>query len=157
MPARFRIFDSGPDKGSDRYFVVDSKPFTTSREHRGPHRSALSMNRMPYHPQMGVGQHVELDAESWYGNAAKRVRNWGVRVKLDDLTPDAAYSAVDFIAECLDEGSDDRKALSEFLKTNHSGSGWSPGTPTLVANAHKDPRVSRVLEQVLAPVEVAVG
>lgn len=145
MPARFRLFDSGPSKGADRYFLVDSRPFAPKEEHRGPWRMALSFNKIPYHPAYGIGLHVELDGKDWANARWYRFRNWGKRIKLDDMDEDASdavYCAIGFVRECLDEGSPDRAALAAFLaEKGRAGD--------LVAQVRANRHIERILHELL--------
>jgi len=143
MPARFRLFDH-PEGGADRYFLVDSRPYSV-REHRGPWRVALSFNRVPYHPSCGIGLHVELDARDWGNALVHRFRNWGKRIKLDDMgedAKDAAHCAINFVQECFEEESRTYRQLAEFLKSTGRAK-------DIVAQAHADPRAARILRTLL--------
>lgn len=142
MPARFRLFDSGPDKGADRYFLVDSRPYSPEYP-RGPWRAALSFNKVPYHPSYGIGLSVELDSRDWGQARMRYFRNWGKRIKLDDMDArDAVYCAVDFVCERLDEGSADRAALAAFLAENGR-------SDDLLAQVHANRHIERILHQLL--------
>lgn len=149
MPARFRLYEDKKTKSSDRYFIVDSRPTDPHDRYPGPWRNALSMNGVPYHPSHGIGMHTQLDSRDWHGNARERFRNWGVRITLEDLSDDAAYCAIDFVADCFEEKSDEHETLKAFLKANHPGGSWCPGGKDIVANAHKNAKVARLLRQIL--------
>jgi hypothetical protein len=146
MPARFRLFDSGPDKSSDRYFLVDARSYSPEGPW-GPWRAALSFNRVPYHPSCGIGLHVELDARDWGNACAHYFRNWGKRITLDDMGPcatDAAHCAIGFVRERLDEKSVSHKRLTEFLtRTGRAAD--------IVTQARQDPKVARILKTLLRP------
>ena len=82
---RIECYDSGPDRGADRYTVVflDRHLWGWTREvalacqGRTDLYPCLGMSGSPFHPQ-GVGQHSE----------AMRGRHLGKRVKLADLPAD---------------------------------------------------------------------
>lgn len=145
MPARFRLFDSGPDKGADRFFIVDSRPYSPNYP-RGPWRMAISFNREPYHPQ-GIGMTVELDAAAWGNALTHYFRNWGRRIKLEDLieldSPSGAYLVIDFVGDMLDEESPEHRAISEFL------AGRAIYDPDIVHQVRSNPKVARILRQLL--------
>lgn len=142
MPARFRLFDN-PDGGADRYFIVDSRPLPDLQgDPYGPWRNAMSMNSMPYHPQMGIGLSTQLDARAWGHAITKRFRNWGKRIKLDDLPPDAAHCSIRFVQSCFDLDDRRYKKLGAFLAEvgRHQD---------IVGLAHQHPQVSRILRTLL--------
>jgi hypothetical protein len=140
MPARFRIFDH-PEGGADRYFIVDSRPYSHSYP-RGPWRGAVSMNSQPYHPSYGIGLHIEMDARDWANAVSKRFRNWGKRVYLDDLPPETAHCCISFVRDCFDESDPRHKTLSEFLQT-------SGRTPHIVSQACCTPSAAKIIRTLL--------
>jgi hypothetical protein len=94
---------------------------------------------------------VELDASSWGNALTHYFRNWGKRIKLEDLialdSPSGAYLVVDFVMGRFDEDTKEHAALREFLREQHGGR----YDRAIVNKIRANPRVARVLRQLLRP------